>query len=133
MIKIRIASENDFDALSKLYLEMEEEGKYPEYFEEITEDDNKKIIIAEQGKKIIGLVEIFSEEDSFYINNLIIAQGYRNNGIGSLLINEVKILAKELEIKKINITVYQSQKRIEEFYEKNGFKDYSKQMYVEVK
>lgn len=135
MIKIREVRENDFCMLTKLYNDFENEniGTYLEYQSDISTDENKKIIVAEQRNKIVGVVEFCIDDDKIYLENLIVAQGFRNNGIGSLLLEMVKDHAKDLGIEKINIKIYYYDGKIVQFYEKNGFYDISKEMCLKIK
>ncbi|SJZ70944.1 N-acetylglutamate synthase, GNAT family [Cetobacterium ceti] len=135
MIKIREIREDDFYMLTNLYKELENEnvGNYLEYQSELISDGNKKIIVAEQRNKIVGAIEFCIFEGKIYLENLIVAQGYRNNGVGSLLLEMVKDYAKDLEIDNINVKIYYYDGKIINFYEKNGFEDISKEMCLKVK
>ena len=61
-----------------------------------------------------------------------VLEDYRGKGIGTQLLNEIKKLAKELNIKTINLLVWDFNQTALNFYKKMGFDVYSNSLKFEV-
>lgn len=69
--------------------------------------------------KIIGGATIWEHSDALYIDILWIENSYREQGIGSQLINEILNQATIKNLKKIFVDTYEFQ--AVDFYKKHGF------------
>ena len=63
----------------------------------------------------------FAEDNSLYFYKLAVLKTYRNKNIGSLLISEIKKVAKKKGCDKILLDCAQ-EKKIDVYYKKFGFK-----------
>lgn len=86
-----------------------------------TMPDMYKIISVKDEDTTAGYVIIFNNSDSLEIMKIGVAPEYRQKGIGTILINEMKKSRMEifLEVRESNSTA-------REFYKKNGFKEAGK-------
>ncbi|WP_123040548.1 GNAT family N-acetyltransferase [Cohnella candidum] len=66
---------------------------------------------------------------SIFVHQLCISKRYQSRGLGSLLINKIDQIAKENGINKIELDFWADNKIAEQFYLKNGFKDYRRFVY----
>ena len=156
-INIRKAIISDYEGLCEVYLELDEHhlANHPElfikntdcprainYITEALEDDNKSIFVAEGDSKIIGFAECnilkaanfpaFKNREWIQIDSLAVKKEYQNHHIGSMLLDKVIEWAKTKGIDRIELKVYSFNKSAVDFYFKNGFKELSKTMYVDI-
>ena len=89
---------------------------------EEVENENSSYIIGKINNEIIGfagLKKIFDQAD---IMNIVIKKTYRNQGIGTLLLENLIFLAKDLNILNLFLEVNEQNKPAIHLYEKLGFK-----------
>lgn len=85
------------------------------------ENENSSYIIGKINNEIIGfagLKIIFYQAD---IMNIVIKKTYRNQGIGTLLLENLILLAKDLNISTLFLEVNEQNKPAIHLYEKLGF------------
>lgn len=88
---------------------------------EEVENENSSYIIGKINNEIIGfagLKKIFDQAD---IMNIVIEKTYRNQGIGTLLLENLILLAKDLNISTLFLEVNEQNKPAIHLYEKLGF------------
>ena len=88
---------------------------------EEVENENSSYIIGKINNEIIGfagLKKIFDQAD---IMNIVIKKIYRNQGIGTLLLENLILLAKDLNISTLFLEVNEQNKPAIHLYEKLGF------------
>lgn len=76
--------------------------------------------IAKEDDKIVGLITGHSYYSEVHIGDLIVLEEYRNNNIGTKLVEKVEKYYKDKGFENINLTTYKFQ--APEFYKKCGFK-----------
>ncbi len=77
-------------------------------------------IFAQNNKnEIIGGATIWEHSDAFYIDILWVEENYREQGVGSRLLNELFNQATIKNVKKIFVDTYEFQ--AVDFYKKQGF------------
>ena len=85
------------------------------------ENENSSYIIGKINNEIIGfagLKIIFEQAD---IMNIVIKKTYRNQGVGTLLLENLILLAKDLNISTLFLEVNEQNKPAIHLYEKLGF------------
>ena len=127
---IRKASENDFEQMFKLWLEMQsyhekwdkkwyrpEEGcksKAFDYWNQKLEDNNSIILVADNGYDLVGMIVSFiinrppvleSQFKMLFVDNVIVNNNSRRLGIFKKMMNVLMSLAKEKDVSAINLTV----------------------------
>ena len=88
---------------------------------EEVENENSSYIIGKINNEIIGfagLKKIFDQAD---IMNIVIKKTYRNQGIGTLLLQNLILLANDLNISTLFLDVNDQNKPAIHLYEKLGF------------
>ncbi|MCL4385323.1 MAG: GNAT family N-acetyltransferase [Actinobacteria bacterium] len=76
---------------------------------------------------IIGVNELIRDWDNFncaFIHSFYIKKGFRNKGIGSILLKKSIEILKKDNIKKLELTVDPKNQTAIRLYEKFGFKNY---------
>jgi ribosomal protein S18 acetylase RimI-like enzyme len=89
------------------------------------------VFIAEDGGEIIGAVLVWERQPPEVpvlvprglasVDNLVVAEPYRNRGVGQALMERVNIWAERRGLKQIQLTVWDFNQGAVEFYEKLGF------------
>lgn len=97
--------------------------------------------MAEYNSEIIGFTECFiarsidhpviKERKWVQLDNIAVKSEYQNKKVGNLLLEKVKEWAKEKNINRIELTVYSFNTNTISFYEKKGFNEISKKMYLD--
>lgn len=107
------------------------------YKEMYSTDKNYEIIVAKTDNKIVGSVTIFKIDlftFSFHpmleLFNVCVDSKYRENKIGTLMIDYVVKFAKENKYKSITLTCLEDLPAIHNFYEKVGFKRANSRKYA---
>jgi ribosomal protein S18 acetylase RimI-like enzyme len=82
------------------------------------------LLIAEEGKEIIGYLacDFVTNSRLLYIGDIFVKREFRKKGIGKILINGAKSIAKARKFKKIRLGVNLKNKSAILFYRKIGFK-----------
>lgn len=156
MINIRKARIEDYFSLCSVYDELDSLHlqNHPELFKKplissrdesdiknIIEDSNRELFVAEYNFEIIGFTECFiatsidhpviKERKWVQLDNIAVKSEYQNKKVGNLLLEKVKEWAKEKNINRIELTVYSFNTNTISFYEKKGFNEISKKMYLD--
>lgn len=141
MISIRNAAEKDADSLARLATQL----GYPSSGREIARkmakyigNPDERIIVAEQKGEVVGWTSV-SVVDHFYtalhieISGFVVDELHRSQGIGSLLMDEVKRWAKRKDITIIRLRANVLRKDAHRFYEREGFSRAKEQIVFETK
>ena len=145
-MNIRKTIINDFNGVINLYKQLFEAEKV---FDEniiktykIDEKEEKKIkkrirsrkvifLVAEIDDKIVGLIDgyiiesIYFKEKIAYLDHLCVDEKYRNNGIGSKLIEKFSEISKKKGAKYIKLNAFEENIPAVSLYSKHGFESYS--------
>ena len=85
------------------------------------ENENSSYIIGKINNEIIGFAGLKIIFDQADIMNSLIKKTYRNQGIGTLLLENLILLAKDLNISTLFLEVNEQNKPAIHLYEKLGF------------
>lgn len=145
---IRIADENDADAISKLNKELftvlnELKGDiynpvaFPKYFiNSMIKSHEADYILIEEDNKVVGYALIeqrespyteysaFVEEHFAYIYELVVLPEYRSMGYGKQMLKEAEAWAKVRGLSSIELNCLSNNDDAKAFYEKTGFGEY---------
>jgi len=84
------------------------------------------LVALEEGKKIVGLAYLLVPKSKSKAHNatlgIVISEGYRGKGIGTLLTRAIKVYAKALGLSKISLEVDSDNEPAIKLYLKQGFK-----------
>jgi len=128
---IRIATENDFEAIHALNKEFAQFIKTPDKFKISTEQMKEErlhfscLVVENEMGEIIGFATTFIAwyswiGKSLYLDDLYIGEMYRGHGLGSQLMDAVFQIAREQNCKKVKWQVSKWNKSAIEFYKKKG-------------
>jgi ribosomal protein S18 acetylase RimI-like enzyme len=83
---------------------------------------NSDIYLLHDGIEDIAVMALYKNNDTeLEIKNIAVIESYRSKGIGSILINKAKEIAKENHYKKLTVGTSDTGFQQIRFYEKNGF------------
>lgn len=85
------------------------------------ESENSSYLIARMNDEIIGFAGIKVVLDEADIMNIVIKKNYRNQGIGTLLLENLISLAKRLNLKSLSLEVSEKNLPAIHLYQKFGF------------
>jgi ribosomal protein S18 acetylase RimI-like enzyme len=97
------------------------------YIQTKPHNDSKGIILAKSGQKVIGLVSyvllvrLNQRLAEFWIPELVVSKEYRRQGIGKLLINRCKVIAKRMKCYRIRLESRNDRIDSHSFYRNIGF------------
>ncbi|MHC1696310.1 MAG: N-acetyltransferase family protein [Eubacteriales bacterium] len=139
---IRQANIGDIDAINKLFYELDTDAiiMQPEHFQRgsrsfdylsgLINDVKSDFLLAIVDDKIIGFSLLFEKVTAninllipcryAYIQDFIVNEDYRNNGIGSQLMDESKKWAKERGLEYLRLSVFPNNKAAQRFYNRHG-------------
>lgn len=89
--------------------------------EELQNKDSN-YLVAKLEKKIVGFAGIKIVLDEADIMNIVIKKSYRNQGIGSLLLENLILLANKRSLSSLSLEVNEENLSAIHLYEKFGFK-----------
>jgi ribosomal protein S18 acetylase RimI-like enzyme len=141
-VKIRTATKNDILSILDLLYELQrpkpktksEKIKFTKQILRYLSEEDKKILVAEDSTKIIGLVAMMflprlnRTKKELYIPELVVKKGYMRLGIGKLLIKSSIHTGKRKNCFRIRLESGNQRKEAHQFYRDVGF-DQSAQSY----
>lgn len=83
--------------------------------------DNSHYLVAKNDKKVIGFIGIKHILDEADIMNIVVRKDFRNQGIGTLLLENIITLCKELNLTYLNLEVNEENYSAIHLYKKFGF------------
>jgi ribosomal protein S18 acetylase RimI-like enzyme len=149
---VREARDEDFPSIWKIFRKVVSEGEYtptirsentPDGHENsLQEDDKKKFItvLCEIEGQVVGYATV--EESMWDLSRhagefgIAVLPQFRGNGIGSALLDSVLGVASDKGFKKVNLSVFHTNKHAINLYKRFGFKKVgrkSKQFYLKGK
>jgi len=93
---------------------------------------DRKVYVALDNEVVIGYVTIYIERFAMPLYNsdplcvlgdMMIAEAFRNQGIGELFIAEAEKMAKKFSIKKLMLTIFSKNQIAIEYFKQKGFED----------
>lgn len=125
MIEIRGYEDSHYDQVKK---NLEEGGLYDssvdsrETLEKMIRRDPKSILVAMDGKSVLGSVYLFEHPWESFIFRLAVKPEYRNRGIGSSLMKEAEKILADRGAKLVIIFIkIDEENRLVPYYKKLGY------------
>lgn len=84
---------------------------------------NSHYIVAKIQDNILGFAGIWKSIDDIHITNIVVKKDFRKNGIGSLLLQTLILLTKNLNYKELTLEVNINNIPAKKLYLKYGFKE----------
>lgn len=136
-MEVRLLEKRDLSQLAKLYEQFWGEdsdlAKMETQYDIISDENNHIILIAEINDVIVGSVmgivckELYGDCKPFLIvENMVIDKSFRNNGIGSKMLNQLEKLAQECSCTQMILVTENDRIDACNFYEKYGFQKNNK-------
>lgn len=105
------------------------------WFEDIVAKENVWFLVAYDNNNPIGYALLilkkgldnpFQKDDyrAMLIDQMSVNEDYQSKGIGTKLMEAALAFSKEQEVSKVQLTVWQDNKKAIEFYQKLGFQTY---------
>lgn len=152
-INVRKASAEDYDPMCTLFNEVDSlhrdnlphifkkpDGPVREldYFLELVFDNNVGLFVAEFEENIVGFVHaiikeapdipIFIQRRYAVVDSILVKSGFQNQGIGKLLMDKMQEWSISNGATSIELNVYEFNSSGISFYEKCGYKTFSRKM-----
>jgi ribosomal protein S18 acetylase RimI-like enzyme len=101
---------------------------------------DSQVLVALYGREVVGYAiagidkyrPFFKMKEHGFISDLAVKPEYRRNGIGELLFIDIKKWFSSHCIKRIELRVVVGNDSARTFWERHGFKQYVRQMYLEI-
>ncbi|MCI8444451.1 MAG: ribosomal protein S18-alanine N-acetyltransferase [Clostridia bacterium] len=121
-IKIEKMTLTDLEAIQPILVrEFDDFWTYSILKEEL-QSNNSNYLIAKLDKKIVGFAGIKIVLNEADIMNIVTKKSFRNQGIGTLLLQHLLSLCKELKLSSLSLEVNETNLAAIHLYEKFGFK-----------
>ncbi len=116
-----------FELLDELYENKIEYSKFTQKYKDSLKDNSFYGIVAIEENKVVGVLisrvisRLAKKKDILFIDDLIVNQKFRNNGIGKLLIQTATTYAISKDCGALELTSMIQNINAHRFYENNGF------------
>ena len=90
---------------------------------EIIQDKKNTMLKFTVNNEIIGCVLLIEKENELYLGMLTVSPELQNSGIGKKLLQQAEILASELGLSKIGMTVISVREELISWYKRHGYTD----------
>ena len=134
-IKIRKADKKDVSEILNLLYQLQrpkpktslENVTFRKRIDQYLGDKDKRIIVAEQGSRIVGIVSMMfltrlnRTKLELYIPELVVSEDHRRSGIGKSLMESCVKIAKKKKCFRIRLESGNQRKDAHRFYKRIGF------------
>lgn len=116
-----------FELLDELYENKIEYSKFTQKYKDSLKDNSFYGIVAIEENKVVSVLisrvisRLAKKKDILFIDDLIVNQKFRNNGIGKLLIQTATTYAISKDCGALELTSMIQNINAHRFYENNGF------------
>ena len=121
-IEIKVMTLDDLKTIKEILISDFDEFWNYNVFKEELQSENSKYLVAKLNNEIIGFAGIKIIIDEADIMNIVTKKIYRNQGIGTFLLNGIITLCKKLNLSSISLEVNEINKSAIHIYENFGFK-----------
>lgn len=141
---IREITENDLDGLLQLYTQLhdnpipEKTAGLSELWEKILADPNHRIIVAEEGGKIVSscvcvIIPNLTHEQRPYafVENVVTDKDYRKRGLATACLNYAKKIAEGENCYKLMLLTGSKEESTLNFYRRAGYNSNDKTAFIQ--
>jgi ribosomal protein S18 acetylase RimI-like enzyme len=157
VISIRKATADDYNTLCELFDEIDafHRDNLPhifqkpngavreqDYYAGLIADENVVMLVAEAGVKLVGFVHaivrdtpvmpVFVPRHYAIVDGIVVKSGFRNRGIGKMLMDKMQEWAIAKGATSVELNVYEFNRTAISFYEKLGYRTLSRKMSKEL-
>lgn len=122
----KLVDEDTFISNVKKVTKKEEEKYVSERLKKISHNEGLCVVAEHEGKIVANstIDRVGGRSEHVGLFGIAVAKGFRNEGLGSILMEEILKLAKEkLKLKIVYMSMFSTNKRAEYVYEKFGFRE----------
>jgi diamine N-acetyltransferase len=119
------------EALPQIFRPIEGPARSREYFERILTNENAALFVAEQQSTLVGMIHsevraapdlsLFVSRHFVYIDDLVVSERFRHQGVGLALVERVHQWSREKGITEVELGVWEFNTPARIFYEKLGY------------
>ena len=120
-IEVKLMTLDDLETIKDILASDFDEFWNYNVFKEELQSENSKYLVAKLNNEIIGFAGIKIIIDKADIMNIVTKKTYRNQGIGTLLLNEIISLCQKLNLSSISLEVNEINKSAIHIYENMSF------------
>lgn len=116
----------DLDSIKDfLILDFDDFWNYNVLKDELVNENSRYIVAknVQSNNEIVGFAGIKIFLDDADIMNIVVKKNYRNNGVGTLLLENLILLCNELNLQSLSLEVNEENLPAINLYKKFGFKD----------
>lgn len=122
-IEIKKMNLNDLENIKEILItEFDDFWNYNVFRDEL-ESENSHYIVAKNSNEIVGFAGIKVILDEADIMNIVTKKSYRRQGIGTLLLEYLITICKELNLTSLSLEVNEANLPAVHLYESLGFKN----------
>lgn len=122
-IKIEKMNLDHFNEIKEVLISEFDDFWNENLLKEELENENSRYIVAIKNNEIVGFAGIkYNFDNCVEVMNVVTKKNKRRNGIGKILIDNIKEIAKEFCVQKICLEVNEQNLPAINLYQKNGFK-----------
>ncbi len=92
------------------------------FLSELVDNDNACYVIAKIERRLVGYIGMWIILDEGHITNVAVDPGYRNRGIGRLLLESMAVTAYQRGVRKMTLEVRVSNKVAQTLYTSLGYR-----------
>ena len=112
---------NDYNMIKDILFEEFDDFWSEGILKKELESENSKYIVIKENGEILGFAGIWISPVDCQITNIVVKKIYRNQGIGSRLLEKLIEVAKETEFDVLSLEVNEKNVSAIKLYEKYGF------------
>ena len=121
-IEIKVMTLDDLKTIKEILISDFDEFWNYNVFKAELQSENSKYLVAKLNNEIIGFAGIKIIIDEADIMNIVTKKIYRNQGVGTLLLNEIINLCKKHNLNSVSLEVNEINSSAIHLYENFGFK-----------
>lgn len=121
-IKIEVMTLDDLESIKDILASDFDKFWNYNVFKSELQSENSKYLVANLNTEIIGFAGIKIILDEADVMNIVIKKIYRNQGVGTLLLNEIINLCKKQNLNSVSLEVNETNSSAIHLYENFGFK-----------
>jgi GNAT superfamily N-acetyltransferase len=113
---------------------------YQKHVGDLMKAENAHVMVALGGNQVVGFAvlhvnqypPVFKQDNYGMIDDMAVKAKYRRKGIGRKMLDAIYTWFKARNIKRVELSVVARNKAGYSFWKKNGFKDFTHRLYLDV-